>query len=460
MSSREAILNDRLWKLMYRMSIPGIMSMLVISVNSFVDAIFAGRLIGPDALAGVSLSIPLLVINSAAIGFISSGASTVLSRAIGKRDKSVLHQIFTYVLIYTLAISLFLSVSGYLFARPLMELMGAKSGVLEEGVSYYKWMVAGCFSSVFGLAMSALIRAEGQIKYTMRLTILSVITNIALNALFIGYFDLGVKGSAWATVVSMALYSALALYYFLSGRSSVKISLRVFKPDCHIISEISSVGTSAMIMQLNSFVRQVFLFKTVTLYNSSSEVAFFSAVFRIFSFSVIPVFGMLQAMQPIVGINFGAQNYERSITALNQFRIACIGLMLLILIPVFVFPETILSLILPGMKFSEQDIFHFRLLMCILPVAPVASTSIVFLQATGNGKISSCLALGRELILFIPLILLLPFLAGKSGVFYGLFIENILYTLIVFLVVRRQTKSMTFITETPVSPNLVLRFEK
>lgn len=441
-SSREAILKDNLWKLMYRMSLPGIMGMLVISLNSFVDAVFAGRLIGADALAGISLSIPLLVINSAVTGFISSGASNVLSRAIGNENDSVKKYIFTYVLIYTLISSLVLGVLGYTFAKPLMQLMGAKAGVLEEGTAYYKWMMAGCFSSIFGLGMSALIRAEGQMKLTMRMTTVSVILNILLNPFFITYMNLGVSGSALATIISMTVYSAQTLYYFLSGKSNVKINLKGFKADPEVISAISSVGFSAMIMQLNSFVRQVFLFKTVTLYYNGAEVAFFSAVFRIFSFSVIPIFGMLQAMQPIVGINFGAADYQRSIAALKQFRLASISLMILILVPLYIFPELLLSLILPEMKFSELDIFHFRLLMGILPIAPIASTSMVFLQATGNGKISSYLALGRELLLFIPLLLLVPYLAGKSGVYYGLFIENIIYMVIVFFVVQGRIKAM------------------
>jgi putative MATE family efflux protein len=428
------------------MSLPGIMSMLVISLNSFVDAVFAGRIIGADALAGVSLSMPLLVVNSAITGFISSGASNVLSHAIGNGNESVTKNIFTYVAFYTVGVSVVLGILGFTYARPIMQLMGAEFRVLEEGIRYYKWMMAGSVTSIFGLGMSALIRAEGQMKFTMRVTSASVLINIILNPLLMGYMGLGVMGSAWATIISMGFYSASTLYYFLSGRSAITINLKKFKADIEIIRAISSVGISALIMQLNSFVRQVFLFKTVTLYNSSADVAFFSAVFRIFSFSVIPIFGMLQAMQPIVGINYGAGNYERSISALKLFRLACSSLMLMILVPVFVFPTTLLSLILPNMAFSEQNIFHFRLLMCILPLAPIASTSVVFLQATRNAKIATYLALGREVLLFIPLLVLLPHLTGKNGIYYGLFIENVLYMLIVFFVVRRQTKTISLNT--------------
>lgn len=430
------------------MSVPGILSMLVISFNSFVDAIFAGRLISADALAGISLSMPLLIINSAVTGFISSGASNLLSRAIGNDDKVVLKYIFTYVLIFSLVASLLLGALGYFYAKPALILLGASDSVLIEATGYYTWMMAGSFTSIFGLAASSLIRAQGQMRYAMRVTAIAVTTNIILNPLLIVYMGMGIKGSALATVISMGVFSVLTVCYFLSDKSVVKISLQGFKFNYQIVAGISSVGLSALIMQLNGFVRQVILFKTVTWYSDATDVAFFSAVFRIFSFSVIPVFGMLQGMQPIVGINFGAKNYNRSIAALRNFRLGAMGLMLIVLFPILLFPETVLRLLLPQMQFSPNDILHFRLLMFILPIAPIASTSVVFLQATGNGSTSTYLALSRELVLFVPLMILLPYTIGKSGIYYGLFLENVLYMLIVYAAVTREVGKMRTSTNT------------
>ncbi|WP_207424844.1 MATE family efflux transporter [Desertivirga brevis] len=438
MQSREAILHDRLSTLLFRMSVPGVLSMLVISLNSFVDAVYAGRLIGQDALAGVSLCIPLMVINSAVTGFISSGASNVLSRAVGSGNTGVTQQIFAYVLIYSVVVSLVLGTAGYFLAESALKLIGAEHGVLKEGAAYYRWMMTGCFTSIFGLACSSLLRAEGQMKLSMRMTIAGVICNIILNPILIYYCNWGVKGAALATVLSMAVYSLGILKFLNSNRSSVKLDLRQIKLDKEVLKEITEIGSSAMVMQASSFVRQLVLFKMVTLYSDRFEEAFFSAVFRIYSFSLIPVFGILQALQPVIGINFGAGKYERSMEALKIFRLSCCLVMLLVLIPVQVFPKQMLSLILPNSDFTHDDLFHFRLMMGILIIAPVSSTGIVFLQATGNGKISASLALGRETLLFIPLLLSAPHFLGKQGIYLGLFTENVLYMLIVLFVVRRQ----------------------
>ncbi|MFC3559471.1 MATE family efflux transporter [Pedobacter jamesrossensis] len=444
MAGKEEILKDNIWKLMLNMSLPGIGGMLVISLNSFVDAMFAGRYIGSDALAGISLCIPLLVVNSAVTGFISSGSSNILSRAIGSKDETVFRNLFAYTLAFSLVASVVLGVLGYLFSTPLLQLMGATGEILKEAGTYYRLMMAGCFTSIFGLGISSLIRAEGRMKYAMSITTFAVILNIILNAILVIYLRWGVKGSAIATVASMGIFTLLTLRYFVKEDSYVKLNFKKLAYLPNMISDIANVGLSALVMQLNNFLRQVFLFKTVTWYNGAIDTAFFSAVFRIFSFSVIPIFGMLQAMQPIVGINFGAGNLERSIRALNYFRLATIGMMLIALIPLQIFSGEILSLLLPEMNFSAQDIMRFRLLMCILPIAPIASTAVVFMLATKRGKVTTYLALGRELLLFCPLMLLLPFLFGASGIYYGLFLENIIYMIVVILVLKIQVKKLLF----------------
>lgn len=456
MASKEEILKDNIWNLMLNMALPGIGGMLVISLNSFVDAVFAGRYISSEALAGISLCIPLLVVNSAVTGFITSGTSNVLSRAIGSKDETVFNNLFAYTLTFALVASIVLGVLGCVFATPMLHLMGAKDGILLEASTYYRWMMAGCFTSIFGLGISSLIRAEGRMKYAMSITTAAVILNIILNAFLVIYLKQGVKGSAIATVVAMGIFTMLTLRYFLKEDSYVKLNFRKLAYLPGMISDIANVGVSALVMQLNNLLRQVFLFKTVTWYNGPADTSFFSAVFRVFSFSVIPIFGILQAMQPIVGINFGAGNLKRSIRALKYFRLATIGIMLIALVPLQAFSKEILSLILPEMTFSAQDIMRFRLLMCVLPVAPISSTAVVFMQATKRGKATTYLALGRELLLFVPLMLVLPLLFGASGIYYGLFLENVIYMFIVILVLNIQIKRLLLFNKKTYTQNQIL----
>lgn len=441
MNNRQEILTQSIWKLMFKMSLPGILGMLVLSANAFIDAIFVGRLVGPEALAGISLTIPLFVLNSAFISLVSAGSASLLSRALGGSDNHVQPQLLFQVFILCIAGSLLLSVIGYFHATSLLRLMGAKGESLVAGVAYYKISMLGSFFSIFGLCLSALIRAEGNMKYAMSVTAAGVVINIFFNPIFIKYLNLGVAGSAWATVLSMVFYTLFNAVYFFRKKIFDKKIIRYFALDIALITEICGIGLSAMIMQLSSLVRQVFLFRSVSFYsNSEHEIALFATIYRIFSFSIIPVFGMLQALQPIAGMNYGADQTKRSIIAMQIFRKAAIIMMVFITLPSFVYPEQILSLILPDADFSERDLLHFRLMLCILPVAPVASTAIVYLQATGNKKVATKLAFSRELFLFLPIIFIIPYYYKYYGIYYSLFIENVLYMMLVSAVMFRTLK--------------------
>ncbi|MFD2918911.1 MATE family efflux transporter [Terrimonas rubra] len=455
---RQMILQDDLWRLMVRLSLPGIVGMLVIAVNSFVDALYVGRFVGAEALAGVSMTIPLTVLNTALLNLVAAGANSLLSRSIGSEDTATQDSVFAHILLLCIAVSVLLMVPGIFFAEEVIGITGATGRVLHHGVEYYTISQAGCFFSIFGLVSSGLIRAEGQIKRAMFISISGVLINVLLNPVFIVWLKMGVQGSAWATVLSMFFYCLLTTRYFQSGKSVVKIRLGLQIWKKQIFRDILAVGVSAMLMQLSSFIRQLFLFKAVTRYGTDTQVALFSAVYRLFTFSVIPVFGILQSLQPVVGINYGAGQQKRSRAAVAVFLTGCIVLMLVIALPSFIFPREVLSLLVPGITLNAGGLFYFRMVLIILLMAPVSSVSIVYLQATGNATWSAWLAGGRELVLFLPLVLLLPQLYGHAGVYYTLVIENFLYMLIVLMVLRYYMKNMPVLDGSSNSFTLSFRF--
>ncbi|MFT3947457.1 MAG: MATE family efflux transporter [Agriterribacter sp.] len=439
---RQRILQNDLWTLMVKMSLPGIAGMLVIAVNSFADALYVGRFVGAEALAGVSMSIPVMVLNTALLNLIAAGANSLLSRSIGSGDKEIQERIFAHVLLLSIGVSLFLMISGLFFAAPIIALTGASGNILHHGVQYYAVSQAGSFFSVFGLVSSGLIRAEGQIKRAMLISLSGVMINMLLNPFFIICLHMGVQGSALATVVSMFFYCLLTTRYFLSGKSVVCIRINRNIWRSGIFKDILVIGLSAMLMQLSSFIRQLFLFNAVIRYGTDAQVALFSAIYRLFTFSIIPVFGFLQALQPVVGINYGARQYRRSVKALGVFLTGCTGLMMLMALPSFILPGEALGLLIPGIAVDASGIFHFRMVLMMLLIAPISSVSVVYLQATGNAKWAAWLAGGREILLFLPLVLLLPAIYGAAGVYYTIAVENVLYMFIVLSVLCHYMKNM------------------
>jgi putative MATE family efflux protein len=443
--------NDGLWKLMWHMSLPGIFGMLVLSVNTFVDSLYVGHFIGTEALAGVSLYFPLSLITTSLIVLICSGGASILSRAIGSGDWDTQQKLFSTVFTLALIISLFLTGIGLLFSKTLIELMGGSGKTLDAGSAYYRICSMGSFFTIAGLSFSALIRAEGKMKQAMTYTAVSVILNLVLAPVFINLLSMGIEGAAWASNTGMFVYFLLTANYFVSGKASFYTGKLHLQLDRNLTKNILLIGLSSFFLQAGNFIRQTFIFKSIAYYGTAEDVAFFGAVFRIFVFSVTPVFGILQALQPIVGINYGAGNYERCAKSVTVFRIGSGLFLFLIWIPLFIFSQPILSLMLPDRMLSITDLTNFRIILITLPLLPVASSGIIFFQAIGKGKVSSILSLSRELILFIPLILLFPFLFGTNGIYYGIAVENAIYIFVMLVFTlyefnKLKSKSITLTT--------------
>lgn len=430
-----SVLEDNLWKLMIRLSLPGIVGMGIISLGSLIDAVFVGQHLGSEAIAGISLVFPLTIVNNAVVSLIAAGAASVFSRALGGNNSLAIERVFGNVLFLSLILSATLTGLGFTFSEELVTLMGGSGAAFTYANEYYQVLISGAFFGIFGLSSNALIRAEGSIKTAMTFAGIAVGVNLLLTLLFVNVLKWGIQGAAWGTVLSMVVYLILNIIYFLSGKSNIPRKSIIICFDQVYLREILSIGLSAFLMQGVNFIRQTFIFRSMAYYGSSSDLAFLGATLRIFMFAIIPVFGVLQAMQPVIGINFGAKKPERSIKAVKIFRTGAILLLLLLLLPCLLYPKFILSFILPDYPYSAAELFNFRLVMLVLPFLPFASTGIVFFQATGKGKIASRLSLGRELI-FVPAIIVFPLWLGIEGIYIGVVFENLIYTLIVFLITR------------------------
>ncbi|ELR69406.1 mate efflux family protein [Fulvivirga imtechensis AK7] len=446
MAGRPDLLNDNLWRIAMRLSPPGILGMLMISINSLIDSIYLGNLVGADAFAGVSLLFPLTLVISAATGLIAAGSGSVLSRAIGAGNVEVQRKVIPNLLALALIFSVVLMAAGLLFTDGLVALMGGQGEVLETGRTYFGAYVYSIFFSIYGLSANGLIRAEGKVKEAMNYTMISVVLNLLTTPLFITVFSMGVAGAAWSSVLSMGIYSLLTSWYFIGGRSSFNTGRFGIRIERAIIKDVISVGTSSLSMQLSNVVRQFFLFRLVAAYGTNHDIAFFGAAFRLFTFVSVPAMGLLQPLQPVIGINFGAGKWQRCGDTIKIFRLGAIGLTLLLLAPIIIFPEAVVSIMIPGEKLLEGELHNLRLIFLAMPWLPIASTGIIFFQATGKGWLAITMPVARQLILFVPLVLLLSLKAGIDGIYYALAIENMAYAIVVQLLLRKELKKLSPMT--------------
>lgn len=426
----DEILTDNLWRLMVRMSLPAIVGMSISAVNTFLDALFVGQFVGQAAVAAISLAFPLLMINAAFSAMIGVGASSLLSRSIGAGQVEIQRRIFSTVLMLSLIVSLVLSVLGMVYARELIAFMGGSDAVLDYGEEYLWIMMAGAFFRIFAVAANILIRAEGKLKMAMVHLSTSLLINAALNPLFIWYLDWGIAGAAWATVISLGVFSLISITYFARGQASYPVDMWRFNLSGELLRPILGIGVSAMMMQIMFFVQQAVVFKSLEHYGNTWDQAFMGASYRVMMLLIFPAFGVAQALQPVVGINFGARNYGRVRRAFTVFTIGGTLLLTSMWVFIMIWPEYALRPMLADGVFRAIDIHNFRMLILTLPFFPAFFMGSTLFQAVGDAKMGAILTVSREVLLFVPAVLLMPLvMGGVDGIYFASVPVNVLVLL-------------------------------
>jgi len=430
-------INDNLWKLLLKLSVPSILGMLVISINGLVDIFYTSYFIGTEAFTGISMLFPLLLVVTSVTVLVAAGSASVLSRAIGSNQTEIQRKIIPNMLALSLIGAIIISIPGFLFSESIVSILGISGALFTYALEYYKVYILGAVFSIYGLSANGLIRAEGKIQQAMRFTLISVILNLLLTPLFIGVFNMGVAGAAWSSIVTMFLYSLLTSLYFILGKATFHTGRFRIKLEYKILKNVLSIGFSAFSMQLSNLFRQFILFRLVVLYGTLESIAFFNAAFRLFTFLAIPLLGLYQSMQPVIGINYGANKPHRCLKGVSIYRLSGFLLGTVMIIPLLLFPQVIINIMLPNKVLNNTEIFNVRMIMGILLLIPISSSSIILFQSIGEAKLATLLPVGRQLFLFVPIVLLLTKYYGIEGIYYGLALENALYAVALWIISKK-----------------------
>lgn len=412
---RMELLRQNPWKLMFKLCIPSIIGMLVIGLYSFMDAIFVGQMIGTSAMGAVSVAYPFTLFNSGIATLVGIGSASVLSRAIGKKDTVTVNKIMGNLIVLVAILSAVVTAVGMIFTRQLLMLSGAEGEILNLAEKYLRVIFIGSLFVNFAQSANMVMRGEGIMKKAMSFMMIGAILNIALDPLMILSFgDNGILGAAAATVISQITQAIITLLYFV--RKSKTIRIHKVRLERSLLPQIFSIGFSAMLMQVMSFVQQTLLYNAASRYGGDTQIILIGAALRLQMFSFIPLWGMSQGLQPAVGTNYGAGDYERVKKITNVFLISSTMLAMFFWIPIELFPSTFLGLFIKDTAIVSEGIGSLRLIFCIFPSLGMMIMGLTFFQAIGSAKKASILVLLRQIAIFIPMVLLLPRLMGISGV--------------------------------------------
>ena len=416
---KQFILTGNLRKVMVQLSWPAVIAMVLYGFNSVLDAIFVGQFVGDTAFAGVSLAYPLSQISTAFGSLIGVGAGSVLSIALGAKDKKTQERLMGNVNFLSVICSVLYMVLALVFARPLIAMMGGSGAALEYGVNYFRICTIGTFFWVYGLAANMIIRAEGKMKTAAWMMGLGLVVNAVFNYIFMGIFHMGVEGAAWGTNVGMLVYTVMGWIYFGKGHATFKSKLFSLKKDKETTQSILRLGASSLIMSVMSLVQGVVVFNALARYGTTADVAFYGAVYRVFQFLLTPIFGLMRALQPVIGINYGAKQYDRVIRAYKNFAFAALLLTIPFWIVSLVAPGTVLGLMLKDQIFTADSLMYFRVYMAILPLLSFIFMAMTLFPSIDKGKPAAIIGMARQFVFYVPVMMILPRFVGVGGVYYG-----------------------------------------
>ena len=405
-------------ELLFKLAIPGIIGMLVIGLYPFMDGIFAGRLIGDYAMSAISVSMSLTIINGGISALIGVGSASILSRAIGKGDKETIDKIFGNFCYWVILFSAIITIAGLIFAPHFLDMVGAKGNIKELGVRYLRVVFFGSLFVNFAQAGNMTMRGEGALKQSMMIMGTGAILNIILDPILMKLMgEYAIEGAAIATVLSQIVQALLTFHYFSKKSSFVKIhKVKKYKA---IYREMFSIGSSAMMMQILFAVQQTFLFKQAFVYGGDNWGILMSATMRLYMFSFIPLWGMSQGLQPVIGANFGAKQYGRVKDTMKIFMYGATILAAASWIPSMFCSDTLLSLFSVRHEIIEAGVKNFKMFYSTFILYGIMIMTLTFFQSIGDGKKAGIIVLLRQLVLFIPAILLLPQLFGVSAVWWA-----------------------------------------
>jgi len=407
---------ERIGRLLLSLSLPATIGMLVQAMYNFVDTIFVGRGVGSMGIAGISISLPVQIFVMAFAQMFGIGGASVISRSLGERDHKKARRAAGNVMVFSVAFGLVMTLLGQFFLDQLLIMLGASEAIIPYAREYLGIILLGSAFFSFGMAMNHVVRAEGKPKIAMAAMLISAVLNIILDPIFIFSLNLGIWGAALATVLSQAATSIYVLFYFLSGKSLLRVSLRSLIPEWRIMRETVSVGLSAFSRQVAGSLLAVVLNNSLVFYGGDIAVAVYGVINRLLMVFIMPMFGVNQGFLPIVGYNYGARKMRRARESVKLASAVTTVIALFSSIVMFLFARQLISIFTDETELIESTIYALRIVILATPTIGVQVIASGMFQALGKALPALFLSLLRQIIILIPLILVIPRFLGINGI--------------------------------------------
>lgn len=444
MSNQKHLGDAPIGKLLLQYSIPAIIGMVVNALYNIVDRMFIGNIpdIGSLAITGVGITMPIMTIVLAFGMLIGIGTTANISLNLGKGNRTTAEKLLGNAFTLSIIVGLAIAITGTIFANPILNLFGASENTLFYAKEYIDIILLGCTFNILSFALNSTVRADGNPKMSSITMVIGCGANIILDYLFIFVLNLGVKGAALATIISQAITFFIILYYYTAGNSNLKLKIENFKLKKHLVTMTFAIGIAPFATQIANSLVQVIANNALKTYGSDLAIGAMTVISSLNIIFMMPIFGINQGCQPIIGFNYGAKKYERAKEAFKYATIAACVICIIGFISIQCFPTQIISLFNNDPELTTLAIKGIRIYLLMMPVVGINIVATSYYQSIGKAKISMFVSLLRQVILLIPFTIILPKFIGLDGVWAAGACADSLSVIITLILLKKEFKQL------------------
>lgn len=412
--------DKRIRDLLMQYAVPAIIAMTASSLYNMVDSIYIGHIkdVGSYAISGLAVTFPLMNLATALGTLVGVGASTILSMLLGQRNYKAANKVLLNEVLLNIIIGVAFSVVTLSFLDPILMFFGASQNTLPFARDYMVIILLGNVITHLYFGLNNMVRASGNPKLAMGLTVFTVVSNTIMDPIFIFVLDMGIKGAAIATVLCQLMALIYTARYFFNQNNYLHLPkfLRDYKLDIRIAKDSLTIGMGPFLMNSAACIVTLFINQQMLKYGGDLAIGAYGIVNRISFFFIMINMGFNQGMQPIAGYNFGAGKYTRvkrvfKLTVICATIVSCVGF----IVSEFM-PDLAVSLFTNDPELKELAVKGLRLTNLAFPLVGFQMVATNFFQSLGMVHKSILLSLSRQLLFLVPLIYFLPVFFGHHGV--------------------------------------------
>ena len=417
MNDREKLLKDApVNRAITKMAVPAIIGMLAGAVYNVVDTLFVGMLKDTAALGATTVLFPVFMLISAVGLTFGMGAASVISRKLGEQKKAEAEQIASTAFFTTAVIAILFAVIGNIFIHRLLTLFGATDTILPKAEVYGSIIISGSIFQMLNMNMNNMLRAEGAARVSGTAIALGAVLNIILDPVFMFGLNLGLAGAAWATITAQFISTVFLSSHYIRKKTIVHIRPQSIRPSVSNYTQIMKIGIPTFLRQALGSFAMAMLTNAAAPFGDSA-IAAIGITMRVIMMPMMVLFGFSQGFQPLAGYAWGAKNYSRvreavkfSISWTSRFAIAAAVIL-------FAGAGIIMKAFSQDSEVIRYGALALRLNVIVMPFLGMQLTYAFLYQALGRGLPSLLLAVARQGIFFLPIVLTLPNIFGLTGVY-------------------------------------------